>query len=120
MANDDKYVFLEARLNSFQKWPLPKSYKKVTPANLSKAGFYYLPFENSIDNVCCVYCGKQLEGWEKGDDPLLEHKTRSSLCPFLNLEQEQNRLLTFKNWPHNRSYKATPRTLAAFGWYYSP
>jgi hypothetical protein len=53
------------------------------PANirkLAKAGFFYYPNQVNPDNVACFLCRKSLDGWEKGDDPLVEHLKHSPDC----------------------------------------
>lgn len=47
---------------------------------LAKAGFFYYPLETSPDNVACFLCHKFLDGWVKGDDPLVEHLKLSPDC----------------------------------------
>ena len=37
----------------------------------------------------------------------VEHKKHAPACPFMNLDVEANRLLTYKHWPH-ATYKHTP------------
>jgi hypothetical protein len=47
---------------------------------LSKAGFYFAPSSSSPDNCRCYLCEVQLDGWDDGDNPALEHYTHSSSC----------------------------------------
>lgn len=49
-------------------------------SKLSDAGFFFAPSEDSPDNVTCYLCGKSLDGWEPGDDPLAEHLRHSKDC----------------------------------------
>ena len=36
---------------------------------MAKAGFIYMPADDSADMVKCIHCNLALDGWEKGDDP---------------------------------------------------
>jgi hypothetical protein len=47
---------------------------------LSKAGFYFAPSGSSPDNCRCFLCEVQLDGWEDGDNPAVEHYMHSSSC----------------------------------------
>ncbi|KAG0353556.1 hypothetical protein BGZ54_002201, partial [Gamsiella multidivaricata] len=49
---------------------------------MAKAGFFYAPVDDSIDNVQCPYCMLALDGWEAEDDPVHEHQRRCPSCPF--------------------------------------
>ena len=57
-----------------------KSYYNVEPEALAAAGFIY---EGNGDEVRCVCCQIKLEGWEKGDDPVEEHRRMSERCRFV-------------------------------------
>lgn len=63
------------------KWPHPADFQ-ANPETLAEAGFYYDPSYDDPDNVTCFTCGKQLGGWEEGDDPFLIHwgKCGQSCC----------------------------------------
>ncbi|GFS08889.1 baculoviral IAP repeat-containing protein 5 [Elysia marginata] len=84
MSQKSLFLFLseKARLATFEDWPNDTS-GYCTPERLAQAGFYFLPCDESPDNVCCVFCGKELDGWEPDDNPLEEHKKHSKACPFL-------------------------------------
>ena len=58
---------VKVRLKTFDGW---KS-NVVKPADLAKAGFYWLRY---LDAVKCVFCGQELAAWEEGDSPLEEHR----------------------------------------------
>lgn len=47
---------------------------------LANAGFYFNPSPENPDNCTCFLCEKGLDGWEAGDDPLIEHLTHASHC----------------------------------------
>ncbi|PNY28638.1 Protein bir1, partial [Tolypocladium capitatum] len=150
----DKYFSYDARLASFQKsskkrgstaggrgkalnWP----HKQIAPASLAKAGFYFDPSPESPDNVVCFLCDKGLDGWESGDDPLLEHLKHASHCGWAvvaAIEAEvgdyekadpgqphmvEARKATFAGrWPHDgkRGWKCKTKQLVDAGWKYTP
>lgn len=109
---------LDGRLESFilAKWPqfsrsvlsskksaLPKF--KITPGTMASAGFYAKPIEGSVDNACCGYCKKNLDGWGEEDVAWKEHVSHSTACPLVNLGDQVSRELSFTlaGWPHNGS-----------------
>ncbi|KND88786.1 Protein bir1 [Tolypocladium ophioglossoides CBS 100239] len=150
----DQYFSHEARLASFQKsskkrgstasgrgkalnWP----HKQIAPASLAKAGFYFDPSPDSPDNVVCFLCNKGLDGWESGDDPLLEHLKHASHCGWAvvaAIEAEigdyekadpgqphmvEARKATFAGrWPHDgkKGWKCKTKQLVDSGWKYTP
>lgn len=52
----------------------------LTRRKLARAGFFHYPTQNSPDNAACFLCHRSLDGWEKGDDPLVEHLKHSPGC----------------------------------------
>jgi Inhibitor of Apoptosis domain len=48
----------------------------LTPAVMAKGGFIQMQSAPESDNAVCPYCCVNLDGWEEGDDPLLEHSKR--------------------------------------------
>jgi len=69
------------RLASFMvnKWQVPFMNKRL----LAEVGFYYAGVN---DEVICSGCGETLSGWQRGDDPLVEHlKHFDNDCP--NVQQ---------------------------------
>lgn len=84
---DPASMFMEKnRLKSFESnWKVLKGFKHCTPENFSKAGFYNVSTKESPDSVKCFVCGKELDGWEKGDDPWKEHIKRGEKCLFVQL-----------------------------------
>ncbi|XP_053564837.1 baculoviral IAP repeat-containing protein 7 isoform X1 [Bombina bombina] len=120
------------RLRSFQGWE-----GAVPAAELARAGFFYL---GPGDRVQCFYCGGVLRCWEPGDRPQVEHYKFFPDCPFVQadrpdgqvlgrwddegsqavypeLESEQQRLDTYRNWP--RYAEVSPEQLAQAGFFYT-
>ncbi|XDV23980.1 hypothetical protein PO909_028303, partial [Leuciscus waleckii] len=120
----------QERLDTFQNWTLAT----VTPAELAKSGFYYL---GQGDRVACFSCGGQLSNWEPGDRAVSEHQRHYPNCRFVRgdradnvplsggclsnvsnsaMQQCEERLLTFVNWPSRITVQ--PDQLAKAGFYY--
>lgn len=51
----------------------------ISPSQMANAGLYYL---GKQDRVRCMFCSKEFDYWQRGDDPLVEHKRKSPQCPF--------------------------------------
>ncbi|XP_035121075.2 baculoviral IAP repeat-containing protein 3 isoform X3 [Callithrix jacchus] len=113
-----------ARLLTFQMWPLTF----LLPADLAKAGFYYI---GPGDRVACFACGGKLSNWEPKDDAMSEHLRHFPKCPFigkqlqdtsritvsnLSMQTYAARFKTFFNWPS--SVLVNPEQLASAGFYY--
>lgn len=43
---------------------------RPTSNKLSEAGFHFTPTEEEEDGCTCIYCGVELGGWERTDDPV--------------------------------------------------
>ncbi|KAG5981122.1 hypothetical protein E4U55_003258 [Claviceps digitariae] len=150
----DQYFTYEARLASFQKsskkrvstasgrgralsWP----HKQIAPESLAKAGFYFEPYVENPDNCACFLCGKGMDGWEEGDDPLQEHLKHSPTCgwaihaaieadieeyakedPGLPHMVEGRRATFADKWPHEarKGWKCKTKQLVEAGWNYTP
>nr|O62640.1 RecName: Full=Putative inhibitor of apoptosis [Sus scrofa]AAC39171.1 putative inhibitor of apoptosis [Sus scrofa] len=112
------------RLLTFQMWPLTF----LSPADLAKAGFYYI---GPGDRVACFACGGKLSNWEPKDDAMTEHLRHFPNCPFLGNQLQDSsrytvsnlsmqtyaaRFKTFCNWPS--SIPVHPEQLASAGFYY--
>ena len=88
---------------------------------LAEAGFFYHPTDGSPDNTTCFLCHSNLDGWEAGDDAVVEHLKHSPECGWainvaIELEREDGcdvltnpsaeyllraRTMTFgSSWPH--------------------
>lgn len=70
------YRFEQARLDSFENWPV--SY--ISTADLAAAGFYYT---KQIDRVRCFECNAEICRWEEGDNPMTEHQRWGGRCRFI-------------------------------------
>ncbi|XP_060460536.1 baculoviral IAP repeat-containing protein 3-like isoform X2 [Panthera onca] len=114
----------EARLHSFQGWPLTFP----LPEQLARAGFYYL---GPGDKVACFACGGRLSNWEPDDDALSEHLRHFPFCPFAesrlqdalrcavsnrSMQTHAARSRSFCSWPP--SVPVLPEQLALAGFYY--
>ncbi|KAJ3497503.1 hypothetical protein NLG97_g1855 [Lecanicillium saksenae] len=154
MADAEKYFTYDGRVASFRKTtkkrgstagrgakPLNWPHKQITPASLAKAGFYFNPSPENPDNCTCFLCEKGLDGWEAGDDPLVEHLTHASHCGWaiisaVEAEIEEYskqdptlphmveaREATFGNrWPHEgkKGWQCKTNQLVESGWVYTP
>ena len=52
------------------------------PFQLARAGFFYRPAIDSLDNAQCFHCSVKLDGWEPSDDPFKEHLAHSASCDW--------------------------------------
>lgn len=55
---------------------------KCSAINMARAGWYREP-NWGVDEVRCFVCFKELDGWQKDDDPWEEHKKHSPNCEFV-------------------------------------
>ncbi|OAA76731.1 Baculoviral inhibition of apoptosis protein repeat protein [Akanthomyces lecanii RCEF 1005] len=154
MADTEKYFTYDGRLASFRKTtkkrgstigrggkPLNWPHKQITPASLAKAGFYFNPSPDNPDNCTCFLCQKGLDGWEAGDDPLVEHLTHASQCgwavvtaieaeieeyskqdPTLPRMVEAREATFGTRWPHEgkKGWQCKTKQLVESGWVYTP
>lgn len=74
-----KYSTLDARIRTFDDWPIPQIQK---PEVLAEAGFY---FTRPDDQVRCFHCNGGLRSWQKEDDPWFEHAKWFPICNFVRL-----------------------------------
>ncbi|CAL1528891.1 unnamed protein product [Lymnaea stagnalis] len=72
-----KYKTEPSRLNSFGTWDMSRNPK---PADLAKAGFFYV---GHGDSVKCFFCDGGLRNWEPNDDPWREHARWFPRCPYV-------------------------------------
>ncbi|WFC96282.1 hypothetical protein MBRA1_002939 [Malassezia brasiliensis] len=72
-------VMISARKATFdERWPYtgrrgwrPTSNKVCVPlTQLAEAGFHFTPGSGEDDGCTCIYCGVELGGWERSDDPI--------------------------------------------------
>ena len=73
----DKYRDERQRLETYRYWP---NTVVVRPAELARAGFYYLGTE---DRVQCAFCKGVLRNWDPADHAYDEHKKHFPQCPFV-------------------------------------
>ncbi|XP_033739609.1 baculoviral IAP repeat-containing protein 5-like [Pecten maximus] len=92
MGDDSEYFMHteDERLKSFKKWPFKTG--SCSPAKMAAAGFYHCPTKEAPDACKCFVCFKELEGWERNDNPWDEHRKHSSACIFLNLDKPVEKL----------------------------
>lgn len=74
-----KYSTLDARIRTYDDWPIPQIQK---PEVLAEAGFY---FTRPDDQVRCFHCSGGLRSWQKEDDPWFEHAKWFPQCNFVRL-----------------------------------
>lgn len=73
-----KYQSYDARLKSFDYWPISM---RQTKEEMADAGFYY---SGRGDGVLCYHCLGGLMNWESNDDPWIQHaKWFGSNCYFI-------------------------------------
>ena len=106
-------------------------YNNADNTQLAKSGFYYHPTTSCQDNATCFLCQSNLDGWEKDDDPVMEHLKHSPSCGWaITVYTEQSiesgspaeenpmsegmlsaRLMTFgAQWPHENKRGWTCKT----------
>ncbi|XP_076301090.1 uncharacterized protein LOC143219133 [Lasioglossum baleicum] len=71
------YHFEQARLESFENWPVPHI---MEPKRLAAAGFYYT---GEGDKVKCFECHVVIGRWVEGDNPMVDHQRWSARCRFI-------------------------------------
>ena len=117
---------IEGRLRTFTSgkkgapstWPFPDTHPHLSPMAMAMAGWYHRPSVSSPDNVACFVCGKNLDGWQAGDQGWAEHVGHSAQCPLVGLYKLESRLKTFSNmWPHKTP---TPEQMASAGFFHYP
>lgn len=60
----------------------------VDSMQMAKAGFYFSGnMAKDDDSATCFLCGKVLDGWEKQDDPWIEHTKHSANCKFVQMRR---------------------------------
>ncbi|TID16541.1 hypothetical protein E6O75_ATG11659 [Venturia nashicola] len=82
--------FAQARQDTFgDYWPYEqKKGWKCKVAKMVAAGWCYDPSPDYNDGVSCSYCSLSLDGWEKNDDPFVEHQRRAPDCEYFKLLDE--------------------------------
>ncbi|KAK9322659.1 hypothetical protein V1517DRAFT_322821 [Lipomyces orientalis] len=142
VAFDDRIASFRAhRVGNGSKRGALKAWPHTRPSvtQMAKAGFIYNPSPKSPDNVTCFLCEKSLDGWNKGDDPKLEHLDHSPRCAWAIIhgsdwkedeyhdpecsEMLNARLETFGTWwPHDgkRGWVPTSNNMSKAGFFYNP
>ncbi|KAK9355803.1 hypothetical protein V1523DRAFT_344144 [Lipomyces doorenjongii] len=124
-----------AKRGGVKAWP----HTRPSVTQMAKAGFIYNPSPQSPDNVTCFLCDKSLDGWNKGDDPKIEHLDHSPRCGWAIIhgsdwkddeyhdpessEMLRARLETFGTWwPHDgkRGWVPTSSNMSRAGFFYNP
>lgn len=59
---------------------------------MAEAGFFWCGTIQANDAACCFLCRKELDGWEKCDDPWQEHKQHAPQCQFVKLGRPEKQL----------------------------
>lgn len=79
-------LMVSARKATFDdRWPYTgRRGWRPTSNKLSEAGFHFTPTAEDEDGCTCIYCGVELGGWERTDDPVHEHQRRRPSCPFFH------------------------------------
>uniref|UniRef100_A0A093VFE6 Protein bir1 n=1 Tax=Talaromyces marneffei PM1 TaxID=1077442 RepID=A0A093VFE6_TALMA len=115
-----------------QRWV----WESPSPEQLAHAGFYFQPYDTNPDNTMCFLCGRALDGWEEGDDPVTEHLKHSPDCGWAIIMDIQSktsnpaeivdptsssiveaRRATFAvGWPH----EGKRGWMVEAGWYFCP
>ncbi|KAK9374846.1 uncharacterized protein V1513DRAFT_464344 [Lipomyces chichibuensis] len=124
-----------AKRGGVKAWP----HTRPSVTQMAKAGFIYNPSPQSPDNVTCFLCDKSLDGWNKGDDPKIEHLDHSPLCAWAIIQGSdwkddeyhdpessdmlRARFETFGTWwPHDgkRGWIPTSSNMSRAGFFYNP
>ena len=83
-ASWPKFCTLEARLSSFDDWPISI---KQRPEEITEAGFFY---SGKGDKIVCFYCGGGLRDLLPVDNLWIEHARWFPECQFLIYEKGQD------------------------------
>ncbi|XP_076783398.1 baculoviral IAP repeat-containing protein 1 isoform X2 [Arvicanthis niloticus] len=76
-CNDSVFANEELRMYTFKDWPQEST---VAVEALVKAGLFYT---GKKDTVQCFSCGRCIEKWAEGDDPIEDHTKFFPNCVFL-------------------------------------
>lgn len=81
-------AMVAARKETFSNlWPLDPAAGFPSVDQLAAAGWFYDPTNDMPDGATCPYCHLSLDAWDKGDDPMEEHRRRASDCLFFALSE---------------------------------
>ncbi|KAL3286265.1 hypothetical protein HHI36_000775 [Cryptolaemus montrouzieri] len=76
-----EYIMEGDRLNTFKSWIFSNRHP-CNAQKMAEAGFIFIGSKQEPDLVKCFYCSKELDGWEKDDDPWSEHVSHAPYCKF--------------------------------------
>jgi hypothetical protein len=81
---------------------------------MAKAGFFFYPTQENPDNTICFLCKRSIVGWERGDNPFIEHLTLSPDCGWAVVASidAQNEVLCQENPLSARMIEARKATFA--------
>lgn len=110
LPQEMRFVTIEARISSFERWTLSDI---QNPVQLAEAGFYYL---NHEDEVRCFHCDGGLRSWLEDDEPWREHARWFPKCAFLLLTKGHDYVRQIQEetaGSNCSSYKSSTRTSGA-------
>lgn len=77
---------INIRKETFKQW----KYEFPEVNQMASSGLYYDPLDDrddfGDDRVVCMYCGLNLEQWERSDDPMEAHKLSNPGCWVFNFQ----------------------------------
>lgn len=90
LDKSDLYHSEDERRKTFATWPV----KFISHTDMAAAGFYFMYHPGHNYDVCdcsasysdavrCAFCGIMLQKWEKGDEPMSEHRKWAPSCYFV-------------------------------------
>ncbi|KAK9887113.1 hypothetical protein WA026_020560 [Henosepilachna vigintioctopunctata] len=81
MKSNFQFLFEKNRLETFNTWVYSDK-QQCSARKMAEAGFIFVGSRIEPDLAKCFFCNKELDGWEKDDDPWKEHLSHSSHCQF--------------------------------------
>ncbi|XP_045463094.1 baculoviral IAP repeat-containing protein 5 [Harmonia axyridis] len=92
MSEQLSFLCESKRLATFKNWVFSKKHR-CNDKKMAEAGFIFVGSTAEPDLVKCFFCDKQLDGWEKDDDPWDEHRRHSTECEFV-LKNKPEEMMT--------------------------
>ena len=106
ITSDELTEIMKNELNRLRSFDLKWSYSgSLSGEKMAKAGFYH---SSSTDKVSCPFCKINIEQWDKGDEPIKEHKTHSSTCVFI-INPKKSGDIPIEGDPPVRKSRVIPR-----------